>query len=691
MSRARWIAAALVVALAALLAFVWKRSGRPAAPGTSLLLVTVDTLRADRLGAYGHPGGLTPALDALAARGLLFEEALSPVPLTLPSHSTILSGLEPPHHGVHDNGTYVFPREPPTLATLLKARGYATGAFVGAYVLDRRFGLARGFDLYDDHVERREEGGSLLESERRGGVVADAAVEWMLRREGPFFVWTHLYDPHAPYDPPAPFKEAQAGRPYEGEVAYADECVGRVITAAEQASKGSLLVAVLADHGESLGDHGELTHGYFVYQPTLRIPFLLAGAGVPRGERRPGPARTADLVPTVLARLGVDVPPGLDGVDLLATPAIRESYAETLYPSTFGWAPLRSFRRGALKLIEAPRPELYDVVADPGETRNLAGDRPQEAERLRQALLALRKTERTASAAASDPEVAERLRALGYVAAPPSPAADEGVLRDPKDAIGDYRAFEEATWAEVRGEGNAAVRGLRALVAREPGNPVFRRTLAAALRRAGRGREAVELLARLEESAPGDPVAWHERAVALAAAGRLDEARASEAKAVALNPLLPEPYNHLGVLEAGRGRFAEALRAFDAAIALDPNNARAWTNRANALRSLGRRGEATEAYRKATALAPRDPDAWNGLGALAVEAGHPEEAAGLFRQALALAPALAEARLNLAVAEAQMGRLAEARAAAREVVATAPDADLRARARALLGELGPEP
>jgi arylsulfatase A-like enzyme len=320
------------------------------------------------------------------------------VPLTLPSHATILSGLEPPHHGVRDNGTYVFPADRGTLATILESRGYATGAFVGAYVLDRRFGLGRGFDTYDDRIERRSEGASVLESERRGEAVVEAASAWIASRTGPFFAWVHLYDPHAPYDPPSPYRETYAGRLYDGEIAYADACLGRLVAAAEARAGGRLLVAVVSDHGEGLDEHGEKTHGFFVYQSTLRVPFVLAGPGI-HAKRLRGPARTADVMPTILSRLGLEVPAGLDGADLLAGGAGREAYAETFYPASLGWSPLRAWRQGSLKLVEAPRPELYDLASDPGETRDLSAVRPQEATRLRSALNAFTKDESKTAAA----------------------------------------------------------------------------------------------------------------------------------------------------------------------------------------------------------------------------------------------------------------------------------------------------
>jgi choline-sulfatase len=679
-----------VVAMGAIAGVVLLRRAPPqAAPAArpSVLLVTIDTLRADRVGAYGGNTRLTPRLDGLAREGIVFEEAVASVPLTLPSHATILSGLEPPHHGVRDNGTYVFPQTRETLATRLQAAGYATGAFVAAYVLDRRFGLARGFARYDDAIERRQEGASVLESERRGETVVAAAEEWLGAQGGPFFAWVHLYDPHAPYDPPPPFREGHAGALYDGEVAYADACVGRLLEAARRRAGASLVVVVLADHGESLGEHGERTHGFFVYQSTLRIPLIVAGPGVPAGRRAPGPARTADVAPTILRLLGMDPPPRIDGSDLLAPGRPRESYAETYYPRSLGWSPLHSYRVGPLKLIDAPRPELYDLSADPGERRDRASSDPAQVARLREALARARQGETSGERSASDPEVAERLRALGYVTTGPAPASTENTLADPKDRIERWQRFEEATWAEGRGEHAAAVTRFRQLVEDEPGNATFRRSLAAALRRSGKARAAADALAGLETLAPDDPLAWHEAAVSLAEGGRLDEAIRAERRAIALGPDLPELHNHLGILLARAGDVPASLEAFLAATRLDPNNARAWNNQANALRALGQSARAADAYRTAARLAPRDPDPRNGLGVLAVESGDLEAAGALFREVLAANPAFHEARMNLAVVYVRQERVAAARAELRAILAARPDRPTSARAAAFLRDL----
>jgi choline-sulfatase len=667
--------AALVVATGAC------RAPAPETP-PSVLLVTIDTLRADRVGAYGAGPGRTPQIDGLASQGLVMEDAWASVPLTLPSHATILSGLEPPRHGVHDNGAYVFPAEPATLATVLGARGYATGAFVGAYVLDRRFGLARGFDHYDDRIERNAQGASVLESERRGEEVARAAEAWIGAQTRPFFAWVHFYDPHAPYDPPPPQRDAFAGRAYEGEVAYADACLGRVLAAARARAGARLLVAVTADHGEGLGEHGERTHGFFVYGATLRVPMVLAGPGIPSGERRRGIARSADLLPTLLARIGVPAPPRLDGVDLLGARP-NEAYAESLYPQTLGWAPLHAFRVGSLRYVDAPRPELYDLADDPGETRNRIAERPQEAGRLRGALAALRAQARAPSRAGVSAETAERLGALGYVAGSTVPSPGEA-SRDPKDALPLWQRFEEAGWAAARGDDAGALPALRALVRDEPGNAAFRRALSTSLRRTGRAREAAALLAG---DLAADATGWYERALALAEAGDVAQAIGSAERALALDPSLPEVHNHLGVLRASRGETRQALAAFDEVVRLDPNNALGHCNRGNALRAMGRLPEAKDAYEAALRVSPQSVDALNGLGTLAVLGGAPDEAVALFRRVLEQQPDLAEARLNLAVAELKRGQTAAARAAIKELLRRSPSGDVASRARQLLGQI----
>ena len=682
-------ALALIVAVAALLATsscrTPERQGAPAA-GWNLLLVTLDTTRADRLGCYGREGAETPAIDAIAAGGVRFEQAQSAVPLTLPSHATILSGLLPPRHGLRDNGQGTLPADVTTLATRLADAGYGTGAFVGAFVLDHRYGLARGFERYDDEIPRR---GAALEAERPGSEVVDRALAWLdepVAVEGagvhvPFFAWVHLYDPHAPYEAPEPFRSRHAGDPYGGEIASVDSQVARLTAwLARKREAARTIVVVAGDHGESLGEHGELTHGLLLYQPTLRVPLLISAPGVlaPRVVREP--VGLADLAPTLAALLGQPLAGARDGRDLSAAlldggePPAADLYAESHYPATFGWSPLVALRRGALKLIEAPsvKPlkstELYDLAADPGEARDLRAERRRDAAALAQSLAALAKDERRAAPAASDAESRARLAALGY-AAPSAAAASQAGTRDPKEAVAHFRAYEEAHAAEQQGHFAAAAALLRPLVEADPGNPVFRMTYARALRDQGRVEEALPFYREAAALAPTDPQLWYELATTLQRAGHADEARAALEEALRHDPGRPQAHNALAIALANAGRLADARTHLQAALAVDVRDAQIWNNLGNVERGLGRPDEAARAYQRAIALDPRYPDPLNGMGALEVARQRPSAALPWFDRALALAPLQHEARLNRGIALELMGDRAGAAAAYRDFLA----------------------
>lgn len=652
----------------------------------SVLLVTIDTLRADRVGAYGSSAGLTPALDRLAARGWRFEDVVAAVPLTLPSHATILSGLDPYHHGVRNNGAYVFSDVTPTLATILKARGYDTAAVVAAVVLDRRYGLGRGFDAYDDRITRITEGRNVLESERACDAVVANASEWIRAQSGPFFAWVHFYEPHAPYAPPADL--AAPGRsPYDAEVAAADRCLGRLVEVAEAARPKRLVTAVTSDHGEGLGEHGESTHGLFLYQSTLRVPMVISGPGVEAGKRQAGVTRSADLMPTLLAILGIEGPAGLDGRNLLKNAGGREAYAESEYATGFGWAPVRAWRIGSLKLVDAPRRELYDLAADPGETADLSGSRPADVERLRGVLKSALATEVKGAQRNVSGESEERLRSLGYVAATSRPAESGKAATDPKDAAPLLRGFEKAMEAEARGDFDASARQLGELVLRDPANVTFHRSLAAALRRAGRGNEALRILNAAEKLDPKSAPLAHDRAIVLDALGKRVQAIESERRAIELDPAFVEAHDHLATLHAAAGRFDLAREAVEAALRLDTNHARAWTNRGNIARAMAQPDEAQRSYARALELSPNLAEALNGSGVLAVESGQLDHAADLFTRALASDVSLHEARLNLAVTEFQRGHAERAITLATEAAARTRDSALRAKARAFLRDL----
>ncbi len=448
--------------------------GRPAAPPPpprarpNILLVTIDTLRADRVGR-----GLTPVLDGIAAGGVRFTHARATVPLTLPSHATILSGLLPTRHGVRLNGTGHFTGHP-TLATILKARGYRTAAAVGAFVLNRQFGLGDGFDAYDNRVQRDPNASTALEAERPAAAVTDAALAALPAGAGaPWFLWVHYYDPHAPYTPPSAWSAGVAqsssfagGRSpgvaqsssfasetpaYDGEVAYVDSELGRLLAALRARSTADTLVVVCGDHGESLGEHGEGTHGMLLYDGALRVPLIVAVLGHGEAEASPYAHRTSpgvrqenvslvDVAPTILAFLAIQPPAAMDGIDLLGpVKPDRELYAETQYPAAAGWSPLSALVSAPWKAIAGGRTQLFDVASDPAETTDVAPARAAVASGMEARIRTLSASAK-ASTAPLTGDARERLRALGYVAPSPSMAAP-GSAPDPADRIAEWRAL----------------------------------------------------------------------------------------------------------------------------------------------------------------------------------------------------------------------------------------------------------
>jgi choline-sulfatase len=415
----------------------------------NLLLITLDTMRADRLPAYGFTGVLTPALDRIAAEGAVFEETFAAVPLTLPSHASLFTGIYPPRHGVRDNASAPLSNEFTTLAELLRERRLRTAAFVASSVLAPRRGLEQGFDLYSAGEPARCSGA--LPARRRAGEVVDEAISWLGRHDAePFFAWIHLFDTHRPYDLPAEYTDRYFD-PYLAAIAYEDAQIARVISHLE--TRGlltSTLIVVAGDHGESLGDHGEESHGIFLYQEALRVPFMVRGPGVsPR--RVTAAARLVDVMPTVLDLFGVSTS-RLDGVSLAqvgtrtgSDPSL-EVYAESMYPRRFGWAPLRSLRADRYKVIDAPRAELYDLVSDPGEERDVLAEHPTVAAAMLHRLRSFDSGHAPPAApgAEVDKAVLDRIASLGYVGS--IAAAPPGEQTDPKDRIAVFNKITSLNW-----------------------------------------------------------------------------------------------------------------------------------------------------------------------------------------------------------------------------------------------------
>ncbi len=654
------------------------RAGREtAAPATppNIVLITIDTLRADRIGR-----GFTPAIDGLAATGVRFDNARTTVPLTLPSHVTIMTGLLPVNHGVRDNGVVFAPQDSaPTLARRLQGAGYRTGAFVGAYVLDRRFGLADGFDTYDDRIRRKPDEGARLEAERPGGEVVDRAIAWLNQPSAHFFLWVHLYDPHAPYDAPAGYPEKAGGDAYNGEVAYADAQVARIVEVLRaRGVLASTVIVVTGDHGEGLGDHGEQTHGMLAYDSTLKVPLVLSGA---RLQQRivPTPVSLADVAPTLarVAGLAVTGP----STDLLAPQlAERDVYAETQYPRSAGWHALSVLAGERWKLIQSSETELYDLASDPVEQRNVAAAHAGVVQGMTTRMTALQAAAPAPTAAVAA-EASERLRALGYVSGAAAPGDIDPRAPNPARVIDAWAAFEAALAQVNGGRPQDALKSLKDLAGRFPDAPVFQTTYGRALKDAGRPAEAVavyrQAVARIRDAS-----LYHDLAVAARAAGNVAEALKAEQAALALEGRNPAALNGLGLLHAESGRAAEAAASFEQAANLDPSNASYWTNLGNARRELGEMAQAESAYRRALDADPRFGDAANGLGTILVQTGKPADAVQWFERAVQQAPDFYEAKLNLGIALQESGQTARAADVYRDILARAPPRFSRERGAA---------
>ena len=671
------------------------RGGDAVAPaalgGANVLLVTIDTLRADRLGAYGGPP--TAAIDALSARGVRFARAYAHAPMTLPSHVSILTGLLPPVHGVRNNGTFRLDPSVLTLASLLRAAGYRTGAFVGAFVLDRRFGLDQGFDVYDDLYRESRNRADFRFDERRAPEVLQPAADWILsgraRAEArvgqrpadqtmPWFAWVHLFDPHAPYDAP----EARTADLYDNEIAFTDAALGAFLSRLRGA--GGLdrtLIALTADHGEGLGDHGEATHGLFAYDTTLRVPLVIAGPGI---APRVGSdlAAHVDLLPTVLDLLGLDAPDGLPGISLRGAmngddPGPRALYFEALDANlTRRWAPLTGTVRGAWKYIDLPIDELYDLEADPDETTNLATTRPRERDTLRVALDDLRRRFGPAGPAEALPPDADteaRLRALGYTAVAPGPAAAGRYTDDddPKRLVDLDRRYNDALAQATAGALDEAAASLRTIIAARPDFTGAYTTAASILIQAGRPAEAVDLLGAARAQGLDSPQIADRLGAAQLAAGRPAEA------AAALEPLAAAPaptidsLNTLGVAYAELGRAADARRLFDRVLAVDPKSPGTWNNVGLLDLHAGRLDAAAAAFRRAVAADPAYTAAWQGLGAALVERDR-AAAIDAWTRVVELAPDDHDTLFNVGVLLAESAEPAAALPYLRRFVARAP-------------------
>ncbi len=682
-------ALAVVGALAAGLVF-WQRTSQQFTlarqPDRNVLLVTIDTLRADALSAYGGRAS-TPQLDQLAASGVRFTFAHAHAVVTLPSHASILSGTYPYQHGVRDNNGYRVRGDQTTLATRLKAQGFATGAFVGGFPLDQRFGLAGGFDAYDDHIG---EAGSTVDfalPERRADAVIAPAVAWTRAQTSKWLAWVHLFDPHAPYQAPEEFARRYPNDPYAAEVAWTDAALAPLIAALATQPRPTLVV-ITADHGESLGDHGELTHGIFAYESTLRVPLIIAevaGAGGPV-ERRPGviveaAVRHVDVVPTVLDALGAPADPGLPGRSL--RPLIEQrggddspTYFEAMTANlSRGWAPLRGVIVGREKYIDLPIQELYALASDLGEEKNVAGSDRARTEILLNTLRGFDVAPPSLPGEETS-AVRDRLRALGYVGGSPAPPRDRYRDEDdPKRLIEIDALLHRAGDLFQRGQARESAALFQDAIAKRPDTADAYRYLAFVYWQAGRPEDAIRTLESALKRGLSHRDLRVKLGIYLAETGHAD-------RAIALLDGLAgddiEALNALGIAYGQAGRAADAARTFQRALAIDPTNGLAWQNIGTLELRAGDRGTAETSLRRALAIDASLPGAHTTLGVVLAQTGRKSEAIDEWKRAVALNPSEFDALYNLTVTLLELGRRDEARTYGAQYVATAPEGFYRA-------------
>lgn len=682
------LAIAGVVVIAAGYYVLVRVRGGAAAPARDIILITIDTTRADSLGYAGNTRVKTPFIDALAGRGIIFTNAHAHNVVTLPSHVNILTGLFAYQHGVHDNSGFVLDPRYLTVATRLRQGGYTTGAFVGAYPLDSRFGLNQGFDTYDDNYGKGQSSVDFVEQERPATAVLDAATKWWHEKEGQKrFLWVHLYDPHAPYFPPEPFRSAYRYSEYLGEIAYVDDALSKAIGPILAADPDALVV-LTSDHGESLGEHGEMTHGLFAYESTLKIPLIVARKGV---DHRVEPAyvRHVDIVPTILDAAAIATPKELPGQSLLRAVGQEDSYFEALSASlNRGWAPLTGIIHGGLKYIDLPLAELYDLPRDPKEATNLVTERRRDVETARNLLLRMH-PESPASPRTVSPEEVARLRSLGYITSQASSRTQFTAADDPKSLTGIDAKMHDSITAFEHHEEARALQLAREVVAERPSMIAGREILAFMLRQNDLVAESIAQLTIIVR----DPGASVDDRVQLALL--YCETGQPDAAVTLLAPLAAtknvDVLNAYGVALSDQRKGQQAREQFQRALSIDANNAPALQNLGILSLREGDVQAALSYLTRALALNPKLPLALNTLGVAYAQTNDFSRAVDAWNRAVQIDPRQYDALYNIGMVEARTGHPEEARRAFTQYVETAPKtshaADIAA-ARKALAQLG---
>ncbi len=706
--------------------------GIEAQPGASVIVVTLDTTRKDRFGCYGSPVGVTPFMDSLAERGIVFENAQAVAPITLPAHASIFTGLYPQNHGVRNNGMFTVPVDVESLAEVYSSEGYATGAFISAEVLNHKYGLDKGFDLFDDDLTKSRKLGKSTVPSRRGNQTLENALAWLegIDPDKPVFMWVHLYDPHAPYDPPPEFREKYPSDPYSGEIAFTDSLVEQLVQALDASGRfEDTIFTVLADHGEALGEHGERTHGMLLHQATIHVPWILVIPGERnQGLRVQAPVSTADLSPTLAALTAVKPPNSerLDGrvaLDQTVLQSNRELYYEALLPMyQYGWSPLRGLRSGVWELISGKYDELFNLAGDPRELTDLAESEALQKDHLRDKIAAIAEADETLAnnpALEMRPGEREALEALGYVV---SASAERRDPPDPRDLVDGHVAVEVGRELISAGRYDEALAQIDLMLQDDPENLAALNLKGTVLTQMGRIDEAEAAHLRSLELDP-------KNSDAVAALCRLEFGRRNFDKAMELAKIgrtTRSPFHIFDALEArclmALDRKAEAIELIENALEESPDDPDLLVFHATNLIEAGNLRIAEEELRRANAADPFHGAARQKLGQLLEDSGRSQEAIGVYRAhleinpgevnallrigtiTLAMDPAAAipyleeAARLapgrevplgTLGVAYVQVGRLAEAESVLERALAINPDDPmLRNNLGILLAQLG---
>jgi arylsulfatase A-like enzyme/Flp pilus assembly protein TadD len=642
----------------------------------NVLLVTIDTLRYDRVGCLDPRFVKTPNMDALAARSLVFTRAFAHNPVTLPSHTNILTGATPLFHGISDNTGFKLDKKFLTLPQHLRRFGYKTAAFVGAFPLDSRFGLDQGFDLYDDYYGTRNER-EFFFVERPAEKVVAPAMAWIGAQHGKWFAWVHLFDPHQPYLPPSPFKERYAADPYSGEVAYVDSQLGVLFDFLRSRRLAENTVVVLtADHGEALGEKGEDTHSYFAYNNTIHVPLFIHIPG-----RKPGKISAnvchADIFPTLCAALGLKSPPRLQGESLLEIAANGKRKSDEIYFESLtaylnrDWAPLRGVISGDTKFIDLPIKEVYDLAHDMGEERNLAATSKigRWKDLLNRLIRRLRNPQASVREDHLDPETQQRLKSLGYIAEnrPQTRQRQYTEKDDLKTLLPLQRQLLDGVAQFQQGDFPGAEQTIRGVIAASPTFILAYTHLASMLKEQGKPQEAVQVLEQGLKQNPDNSSLMAKLGIVLADSGQWRRAIPILEQCVAREDIDPEKFNFLGIAYYQGGDFPRALKNYARALELDRNNASVYSNIGGvylALFSGSRRtqdlAEAERNFKKALEIDPRLFSAWNGLGIISKKAGRNAEAIVHWRKALEINPDFDLALINLGITLLEEGLATEA-------------------------------